>query len=131
MTFVIPCAECSYVADGVPDLLDHVSDHYTGETFDVRSASEPGLGFGVGATRLHNVHKLEACEGQPCVVHNPSDHRMREWELHWRGDRGIMERLCPTHGTGHPDPDDMAYRRRAGLDDAAGVHGCCGCCFSR
>jgi hypothetical protein len=79
---------------------------------------------------LVNVHKPEACEGQHCVIHNPSDHSMREWPLHWRGDRGIMERKCPEHGIGHPDPDDMAYRRRAGKDDGEGIHGCCGCCAS-
>jgi hypothetical protein len=39
----------------------------------------------------------------------------------------MMERICP-HGVGHPDPDDLEYKRKQGLPDAAGIHGCCGCC---
>ena len=35
-----------------------------------------------------------------------------------------MERLCK-HGVGHPDPDDMAVKKRP----LGGLHGCpCGCC---
>lgn len=66
-----------------------------------------------------------------CVVHNPSDHKMRDWPLHWRGDRGLMERLCP-HGVGHPDPDDIAFKKRTRGEAAAtteAVHGCDGCCM--
>lgn len=40
------------------------------------------------------------------------------WPQHWRGDRHLMERICP-HGVGHPDPDDI---------NPDGVHGCDGCC---
>jgi hypothetical protein len=38
-----------------------------------------------------------------------------------------MERIC-SHGVGHPDPDDIAFKFENGLDDAMGVHGCDGCC---
>lgn len=69
---------------------------------------------------LINVHSDEKCAGGPCVIHNPSDHGMRDFPLHWRSDRGIMERLCP-HGIGHPDPDQQ-------LRVGEGVHGCDGCC---
>ena len=31
----------------------------------------------------------------------------------------MMERICPTYSTGHPDPDDQS---------ADTIHGCCGCC---
>jgi hypothetical protein len=76
-------------------------------------------------------HPASACEGNHCCLHNPSDHHMVDWEMNWRPDRGIMERLCPEHGTGHPDPDDIAYLKRVGRDaDAEGIHGCCGCCWS-
>jgi hypothetical protein len=51
---------------------------------------------------------------------------MRGWTLHWRGDRGIFERICE-HGVGHPDPDQFDYwietRQKHQM-----VHGCCGCC---
>jgi len=83
--------------------------------------------------KLYNVHKqTDDCYKYGCVIHSPSVHHMREWKTHWRGDRGIMERLCPTHGTGHPDPDDNAYiRRRFGDAEAntRGIHGCCSCCW--
>lgn len=68
------------------------------------------------------VHDKSVCEGQICSIHNPSNHRMKHWRQLWRGDRRIMERVCPTHGVGHPDPDCI-YATKDG-----GIHGCCGCC---
>lgn len=76
---------------------------------------------------LLNVHPAAQCAGRACVIHHPTGHHMRGWDLHWRDDRGIFERLCPTHGVGHPDPDQFEYWRSRGLT-AMGVHGCCGCC---
>jgi hypothetical protein len=79
---------------------------------------------------LKNVHEPSACAGQPCVIHNPSDHHMRDWQLHWRSDRKMFERICPC-GVGHPDPDQIAYWERSlpeRLAQAESVHGCCGCC---
>lgn len=64
------------------------------------------------------AHGVKVCE-RPCAIHWPSGHHMRSWPQHWRGDRGIIERVCD-HGTGHPDPDDKSRDR---------VHGCCGCCI--
>jgi hypothetical protein len=96
------------------------------EKFYVDNAAEPIFGVQVGPALL-NVHRKEDCLGPYCVIHNPSQHHMRNWALNWRSDRKMMERLCPEHGTGHPDPDDLAYKQRIG-DDDAGVHGCCGCC---
>lgn len=101
----------------------------------------------VGFIDLVNVHPELACAGRDCVIHNPTDHHMRSWPLHWRNDRGLFERIC-THGVGHPDPDQFAYWRAAAekwrpplnadiLDDpyppsnpfdGMGVHGCDGCC---
>lgn len=84
--------------------------------------------FGVQANDvvLSNVHSDQLCAGQPCVIHNPSQHHMSAWALNWRDDRGLMERLCP-HGIGHPDPDAMHFQRSIGRD-YMGVHGCDGCC---
>ncbi len=92
-------------------------------------ATEPVFGFQVGEIEVR-THPRSKCEGRglPCVVHNPSEHRMRDWPLNWRGDTGVMERLCPDHGVGHPDPDAMEYEKRQG-NEWMGVHGCCGCCF--
>ncbi len=82
------------------------------------------------------VHAKETCSGEFCCIHNPSQHHMSDWPLHYRNDRGIMERICKC-GVGHPDPDDLAFRRstavalkllgKTGTFDE-GVHGCCGCC---
>ena len=73
------------------------------------------------------VHPASQCKGENCCIHNPSDHHMKEWPTHWRSDRYMMERICP-HGVGHPDPDDLAFRKRMGYGDSDGIHGCDGCC---
>lgn len=79
-----------------------------------------------GEVVLSAVHNPQLCAGRHCVVHNPSDHHMRSWHLSWRDDKGIFERICP-HGIGHPDPDQVAYFKEAGLE-ALGIHGCDRCC---
>ena len=88
------------------------------------------------------VHPKKVCEGRdiPCCIHSPSTHHMATWPMNWRGDTGVMERTCP-HGTGHPDPDHMAYvlsltpahtcqRERCLYPHLEwhGSHGCDGCC---
>ena len=74
------------------------------------------------------THDAEACKGEACCVHNPSDHSMRGWDGYYRSDKSfLLERICPKHGVGHPDPDSMAYFKKIGAD-WIGVHGCCGCC---
>lgn len=75
---------------------------------------------------LGNVHDEHNCVGRRCVIHNPSDHHMRDWHLHWRQDRGLFERICPC-GIGHPDPDQFDYWRLTGQRGQS-VHGCCGHC---
>lgn len=72
------------------------------------------------------AHDEATCEGRWCSVHNRSPHGMRTFVQRWRGDLGIMERVC-THDVGHPDPDDAAYRASKGDHDT--THGCCGCCL--
>ena len=71
-----------------------------------------------GTGQFMTTHPADKCAGEHCVVHNPSDHNMRNMRTHWRSDRGITERICE-HGVGHPDPDDPTTHR---------VHGCDGCC---
>lgn len=65
------------------------------------------------------VHEEGTCAGEYCTIHNRSNHSMRSFPQHWRGDIGIMERRCP-HGIGHPDPDEI--KEHSG-------HGCDGCCI--
>jgi hypothetical protein len=79
--------------------------------------------YTTGTGQTIKVHGPLKCKGNPCPIHNPSDHHMKNWPTNWRGDRSIMERICE-HGIGHPDPDD--WRIRSGEDD--GNHGCDGCC---
>jgi hypothetical protein len=79
-------------------------------------------------------HSPELCAGRHCCVHNHSRHHMVEWKQFWRGDRQILERICPTHGVGHPDPDHLSYIKETfGVRQAnvASIHGCCGCCSSK
>lgn len=98
------------------------------ETFTVPHAAVGDFGVQVsGDLVLKNVHPAAACSGEHCVIHNPSDHHMRDWPMNWRDDRGLMERICPKHGVGHPDPDALAHEIRQGRE-YQGVHGCCGCC---
>lgn len=77
----------------------------------VMQLAEPGLGIQTGEGVLR-THPRSVCEGRdiPCCIHSPSEHRMRTWPMNWRGDTQVMERICP-HGTGHPDPDHMAWVR--------------------
>lgn len=92
----------------------------------IDGSSSPIFGVQQGPSVLV-IHPSFLCEGRACVIHNPSDHHMREWSLNWRGDKGVMERTCPTHGVGHPDPDDAAYLKTQGREVLL-IHGCCGCC---
>lgn len=77
---------------------------------------------------LRQVHPADKCAGTHCVIHNPSDHHMRDWPTNFRGGGGFLdpgpiwtERICPDHGVGHPDPDDPFAPKE---------HGCCGCCHA-
>ena len=78
------------------------------------------------------VHPMtEDCVRYGCVIRAPSDHSMRSFPTYFRGDRGLMERICP-HGIGHPDPDHLSFVARTRGEDAAraeGVDGCDGGCF--
>jgi hypothetical protein len=80
----------------------------------------------VGQGVTLRVHARKSCR-PPCPIHEPSDHHMVGWQLHWRDDRKIFERLCPDNGIGHPDPDTMRYLQGTRRWDS-GVHGCDGCC---
>lgn len=90
-----------------------------------------------------SVHAATSCEGESCVLHNPSDHHMADWPLLRRYDRSppLIERQCE-HGVGHPDPDSAAWGELAVRENPmvwqdeisdgkfVWVHGCDGCCRS-
>lgn len=84
-----------------------------------------------GDRRILMVHSDQACRGERCCIHNPSDHPLSGAGLTWRPDRRLMERTC-VHGVGHPDPDHLAYVARQFGEETAweqGIHGCDGCCL--
>lgn len=88
--------------------------------------------FVTGTGQKLVVHSKDECQGIHCVIHRPSEHSMRDFPTHWRIDRQLMERICKC-GVGHPDPDDISYKRQLKGDaysDAESVHGCCAehCC---
>lgn len=74
------------------------------------------------------VHDKSKCENEYCCIHNPSNHHMKDWPLHWREDRGFFERIDP-EGVGHPDPDDIEYHKKNGINIS--VHGCNGLCHHK
>lgn len=102
------------------------------------SGAEPTQGAQVGNILLR-THGPAQCVGEYCCIHNPSDHPLRDAPMNWRGDRGLMERLCQ-HGVGHPDPDDLTHKQRVFMQRydesyreryearAFAIHGCDGCC---
>lgn len=81
------------------------------------------------------THGPDRCAGGICVVHNPSDHHMKDWPLSFRMDLGALAfRECP-HLVPHPDPDSLAYMAaRLGITTAISLllHQCCeqACCAS-
>lgn len=89
-----------------------------------------GIYYDGTGQKIENVHDSDSCLGDFCVIHNPSNHAMKDFPTHWRDDRKIMERMCP-HGIGHPDPDQLDFIERTRGAEAArieSVHGCDGCC---
>lgn len=106
-----------------------VSDY---DLFGNINAAEPSLGAQIGKTVLR-THPEGACSGEYCSIHNPSDHALKDAPLNWRGDRGLMERICE-HGVGHPDPDHLAHTERlhgARAAQVESVHGCDFCCVEK
>lgn len=105
-----------------------MSDDY--DLFGNINAASRFMGVQVGKTVL-KTHPASACADDPaCCIHKPSDHPLKDAPMNWRGDRGLMERICD-HGVGHPDPDDLAYKARTKGERSAyfeGIHGCDGCC---
>lgn len=97
-------------------LTDTVTVHY----------AEPMFGAQVGEVQLR-IHGPDDCLNEFCTFHNPSNHPLKEAPINFRGDTGVVERICE-HGIGHPDPDHIAWRKGTGNLNGLSVHGCDGCC---
>ena len=81
--------------------------------------------------QVMQVHPKRECL-PPCPVHAPSAHPLNTAPLNWRSDVRLWERICK-HGTGHPDPDDLSYKRLTMLPAVYRMHcyeshGCDSCC---
>ena len=58
---------------------------------------------------ITNFHRSFSCFGATCPVHNPSDHEMRDWDLHYDDVVGSFFRSKGSEYT--IDPDDYTFNR--------------------
>lgn len=56
---------------------------------------------------ISGVHSKDDCSGR-CVIHNPSDHRLRECPLDFEYKVNCFTRTCK-HKVVHQDPDERWY----------------------
>lgn len=132
--------EFDHLYDVISDLADLVNQLEDKENLkeDVDEFLSPDGAFqpngrfrtGCGEELVWTHDGIACADDHGCVIHKPSNHSMRDFPTHWRGDRYMMERICP-HGVGHPDPDHIAaVIKLRGLDYgmAEAVHGCDSCC---
>lgn len=68
------------------------------------------------------THSAIQCLGQPCVIHNQTNHHMSAWPQIYRHDLGLMTRVCE-HKVQHPDPDEFRLDENGRRN-----HDCDGCC---
>jgi len=119
--------------EDITDVINDAVGQYIRHRVNVASER-----YTTGTGRVMRVHARAVCVGRHCSIHNPSPEAEAIGVTHWRGDRGLMERIC-AHGVGHPDPDHMGYLRRIASDpydsrlrmqdvEAEAVHACDGCC---
>lgn len=125
------CRNCGqFVTTDLSSFYTHADGVYHCDPEDTKGSvadPRPARITDVADLGLRGTHSPALCAAlSACVIHRPTDHHMRGWELVWREDRGIFERLCP-HGIGHPDPDQFPYWDALGAE-AEGVHGCDLCC---
>lgn len=73
--------------------------------------------------KVLEIHGERVCAGQPCVFHNPSEHRLRGAPMYWDSRLNLIWRRCE-HGKLHPDPDSLAYLEACG-ELFFGYHPCC------
>lgn len=86
--------------------------------------------FSMEDGNLLKTHGPDQCAGNPCALHNPSDHPLSHAPMKWDHSRNLMIRWC-NHGYWHPDPDDITFKHRstsAAWAAQCEIHRCDGCC---
>jgi hypothetical protein len=76
------------------------------------------------------THPAGRCSGDHCVIHNPSEHPLKDAPIHWDDSLHRTDRVCG-HGQHHPDPDHLAHvMKTRGLLVwiLHRYHDCDGCC---
>jgi len=54
-------------------------------------------------------HAWDVCGGEPCPLHNPTDHEYRELPIDWKDDWGVMVRVLDAERF-EVDPDEYKVR---------------------
>lgn len=119
----------SAVVEGVPPTLFMAALAEHGAYVVMRPELRHDLHSQVDGSLLA-THPADRCEGGYCVIHNPSDHPLKDAPIHWDEERRRTDRVC-RHDQHHPDPDHLAY-----VADTQGMleylkhkrHDCDGCC---
>ena len=75
-----------------------------------------------GLGQTVSVHSKEKCEGQHCVIHNPSDHPLRRYPTSWDEERKLMYRVIEEHRIKLMDPDEVSYQKRKLAENAVVVY---------
>ena len=85
--------------------------------------------------RTLTTHGPEQCLLHHCVIHNPSDHPLKNAKMDFLPDFNMIYRVC-AHGIGHPDPDSLEVLKWRmqwmEVEAIASTHmsNCDGCCRS-
>jgi hypothetical protein len=80
------------------------------------------------------THGPSQCAGSTCCIHNPSDHHMVAWPIHFDMKKAALAlRMCE-HGYPHPDPDSLRYFANNPAIPSRilawfALHQCDGCCL--
>lgn len=57
-------------------------------------------------------HDWQICGGEPCPLHNPTDHEFRQYPMDWDSSWGVMVRRVPIPGGVETVIDPDEYRLR-------------------
>lgn len=119
----------STILDGVPPTLFMAALAEQGAYIVIRPELRHDLVAQADGTMLQ-THPADRCEGGYCVIHNPSDHPLKDAPLHWDDTLRRTDRVCK-HDQHHPDPDHLAHvLNEHGLFEwiVHRYHDCDGCC---
>jgi hypothetical protein len=80
--------------------------------------------------RVHPLSRCVVVPLQPCVIHRPSDHPLKDAPLAYHAGLNAMFRICE-HSEAHPDPDSLRFLVERGVPYGSyPLHDCCSnvCC---